>query len=77
MTRSEMRMKSLKVAEHLEGLGVQRGDHISIVVNHRDDLASVFLGALAMGVVVNLLHHEFSVGKRKEIDLRPYLWDFR
>lgn len=63
MTCNEMRLKSLKVAEHLEGVGIQRGDHISIISGHKEDLASVFLGALAMGSVVNPLNCDFSVGK--------------
>lgn len=62
MTCNEMRMKSLKVAEHLTGVGIQRGDHVTIIADHSEDLAPVFLGALAMGLVVNPLHCGFSVG---------------
>lgn len=56
MTCKAMRLKSLKVAENLEKIGIQRGDHISIIAHHRTDVAPFYVGAVAYGAVVNILY---------------------
>lgn len=56
MTCSEMRFKSLKVAENLEKLGILRGDHITVVAEHSDNVLPILIGALAMGAVINPLY---------------------
>lgn len=56
MTRRELRLRSLKVAEHLKKIGIKRGDHVSIIANHRSDVAPLFLGIIAFGAVANLIY---------------------
>lgn len=63
MTCAEMRMKSLKTAEHLEKIGVQRGDHVSIVAHHTSDVVPFFVGAIAYGAVVSALYSESTASK--------------
>lgn len=50
-----MRLKSLKVAENLGKIGIKRGDHVSIVVHHRGDVAPFLVGAVAYGAVLNFI----------------------
>lgn len=63
MTCKEMRMKSLKAAEYLKKIGIKRGDHITIIADHRTDLAPFFVGAVAYGAVINPLYTGFSARK--------------
>lgn len=60
MTCNEMRLKSLKAAEYLEKIGIKRGDHITIIADHRTDLAPFLVGALAYGACVNPLFTGFT-----------------
>lgn len=64
MTRRELRLKSLKVAEHLEKIGIKRGDHVSIIAQHRSDVAPLFLGIVAYGAVVNMIWSDSTACKR-------------
>lgn len=56
MTCKEMRLKSLKVAEHLEKIGIQRGNHVSIIAHHRSNIAPFYIGVIAYGAVINFLY---------------------
>lgn len=60
MTRKEMRLKCLKVAERLQELGLQKGDTISFICNHHGDLAPLIIGSIYAGLVVNALHTGFT-----------------
>lgn len=64
MTCIELRLKSLKVAENLEKLGIQRGDHVSIIANHRSDVIAFYVGIVAYGAVVNFVFLDSTVSKR-------------
>lgn len=64
MNCTEMRLKSLKVAQQLDKVGIRRGDYVTIIADDSDNLASVYIAALAMGTVVNPLYTGFTVGKK-------------
>lgn len=64
MTRKEMRLKCLKVAENLQKMGLKKGDTISFIVNHHGDLAPLLIGSIYAGLAVNALHTGFSNRKR-------------
>lgn len=63
MTCRELWLKSLKVAENLSKLGICKGDHVTIIAEHRNDLAAIFIGTLAHGAVINPLHVGFTARK--------------
>lgn len=60
MTRKEMRLKSLKVAENLTKLEFKKGDTISVIANHHGNLAPLLFGSICAGVIINPLHSGFS-----------------
>lgn len=64
MTCKELRLKSLKAAEHLQKIGIQRGDHVTLIANHRSDVPAFFVGALAYGAVVNPLFVNLTACKK-------------
>lgn len=55
MTCKELRLKSLKVAEYLEKIGIQKGDHVTLLASHRSDVLPLFVGVGAYGAVLNFL----------------------
>lgn len=59
MTAREMRLKALKVAESLKAVGIKQGDIIQICLTEHDDLVPLWLGIIASGAVLNILHTEF------------------
>lgn len=63
MTCKEMLQKSKNVAANLVKLGVKVGDYVTIVSEQHDDLASIVIGALACGAVVNALHTSFTISE--------------
>lgn len=60
MTRRELRLKTLKVAENLKKLGLKKGDTISFIANHHGDLVPLLFGSICAGVVISALHIGFS-----------------
>lgn len=48
------------MAEYLKKIGIQRGDHVSIIAQHRNEVAPLFLGVVAFGAVVNLQYIDFT-----------------
>lgn len=68
MSSKEMRLKSLKVAENLKKIGIERGDYITFIANNHTDLVPLVIGALAYGAIISPLHVGFTKS--------TYTWDF-
>lgn len=53
------------MAENLEKLGIQQGDHVSIIAHHRNDVSPIYVGVLAYGAVVNMMFFDLTARKYK------------
>lgn len=51
MTCDEMRKKALRIAEQLQGLGIQPGDRIAIATDSDVHLTAFIVGVLLAGAV--------------------------
>uniref|UniRef100_A0A1Q3FNH4 Putative acyl-coa synthetase n=1 Tax=Culex tarsalis TaxID=7177 RepID=A0A1Q3FNH4_CULTA len=57
---AEMKRRIARVAHHLAQLGLRKGDFVSLACGNSENVVPVFIGCLAIGVVVNPLAPVFS-----------------
>lgn len=66
MTCEQLRLRSIEIAAFLQGLGIQNGEHVAILMNDQDDLAAIYIGILLVGAVCCPLDVNSNVGKFKK-----------
>ncbi|XP_065079280.1 uncharacterized protein LOC135702179 [Ochlerotatus camptorhynchus] len=60
MTCAEMKLRIVRVALNLQRLGYQRGDMVTLVCTNTDNVVPVYVGCVAMGLVINPLAPVFN-----------------
>lgn len=67
LTNNEIRLNSIRVAQHLRQLGIRSGDVVGIVASNHPDAVAVVVGSLALAAPTNTLDPNFKTGN--SIDL--------
>lgn len=63
MKNSEIRMKSIRAAEHLHNMGYGKNDIIGIVARNHHHLAPIVFASFAIAAPVNPMDPNFKAGK--------------
>lgn len=62
LTNRELKINAIRVAQHLETLGIRSGDVVAVLAANHHHLSSVLFGAMALAAPVNILGLNFSTG---------------
>lgn len=63
MKNSEIRMKTIRAAEHLHNMGYGKNDIIGIVARNHHHLAPIVFASFAIAAPVNPMDPDFTTGK--------------
>lgn len=57
-----MRLNSIRMAQHMQAIGVSSGDVVAIVAGNHHEVAAVVFGAMALAAPINTLDPNFKTG---------------
>lgn len=60
MTNGEILLNSIRVAQHLQQLGIQSGDVVGIIARNHANVVAVMFGAVAIAAPTNALDPSFK-----------------
>lgn len=81
LTFGQILINSIRIAENLRKIGLQKGNIVSLISRNNSDVASILFGSLMMGLSVSTLdpsfqtedfHHMFKITKPKLIFCEPH-----
>lgn len=63
MTNGEIALNTVRVAQHMQALGIRSGDVVALLAENHHDVASVVFASIALAAPVNLLGPDFNLCK--------------
>lgn len=58
-----LRLNAIRMAQHMQELGICSGDVVAIVAGNHHEVAAVVFGAMALAAPINTLDPNFKAGK--------------